>query len=181
MSLVYLSLGSNLGDRFYLLQQAISGLQKKAGRVKRISSLYETEPVGKTNQPFFLNVCVELTTKLEPEALLKICQILEYELGRRRKEKWGPRKIDIDILLYDNYSTATPALTLPHPEIPKRRFVLVPLAEIAPDFAHPTLKKSIRELLKECTDTSIVRALHGNSSTQKTRHAVSDRHSLGRA
>jgi 2-amino-4-hydroxy-6-hydroxymethyldihydropteridine diphosphokinase len=174
MFLAYLSLGSNLGDRFRLLQEAISGLQKKAGRVKRISSFYETEPVGKTDQPFFLNVCVELTTKLKPQALLKICQAIEYELGRRRKEKWGPRTADLDLLLYGNHVINTPKLILPHPEISKRRFVLVPLAEIAPNSRHPILKKSIRELLKECADTSIVRALHGYPSTQKTRHAIQD-------
>lgn len=153
---VYLSLGSNLGDSSRLLKHAILCLQQRAGRVRKVSSLYETEPIGKTNQPQFLNCCVELTTKLAPEELLKICQVIEYELGRQRKEKWGPRKIDIDLLLYGNYSIASSVLTIPHPEIMKRRFVLVPLAQIAPNFRHPILKKTVKELLKDCPDSSRV-------------------------
>lgn len=177
--MAYLSLGSNLGDRNSYIQGAVIALAKHAGAICKKSSLYKTEPVGNKNQPWFLNQCVKISTKLPPAKLLKVCQKIEKSFGRIRHEKLEPRIIDIDILFYENRVNRSPRLTLPHPRLHKRRFVLRPLAQIAPNFRHPILKKTIKELLKECRDRSIVRRL-GNTSTQKTRHAIPHRHIVGR-
>lgn len=181
----YLSLGSNLGDRFDLLSRSIFELQKSAGVAKNISAFYKTEPVGVKTQPFFLNCCIMLETVFSPEKLLSLCQSIEKKLGRprpaTRNKKWGPRVIDIDILFYEGQMRHNPNLILPHPEIPLRRFVLQPLTDIAPNFRHPILKKTIKELLKECTDTSIVRLADDHARPPKTRHAIPDRHPVGRA
>lgn len=134
----YLSLGSNLGDRREMLETALSRLEE-SGRVQVVkrSSLYETEPVGKTDQPSFLNIAVEISTDLDPEALLNLSQTIERGLGRTREVRWGPRTVDIDILLYENLAVATRRLVIPHPEMIRRRFVLLPLLEIAPAAALP--------------------------------------------
>lgn len=177
----YLSLGSNLGDQKKNIVQALTQLSQRAGIIRKKSPLYKTEPVGNKNQPWFLNQCVEISTKLPPLKFLKTCQKIEKSLGReRRKEKWGPRTMDIDILFYENRVSRSLRLTLPHPRLHKRRFVLRPFAQIAPNFRHPILKKTVKELLKECRDRSIVRKL-GNTSTQKTRHTIQNRHFVGRA
>lgn len=144
---VYLSLGSNVGDRAANLQQAITRLGE-LGKVVAISSFYETEPVEFTAQPWFLNCAVKLDTKKMPKQLLAGVLDLEQQMGRRRRreQKKGPRTIDIDILLFSNSIIETKGLTVPHPAMHERRFVLEPMAEIAPEVRHPVFKKTIREL-----------------------------------
>ena len=144
---VYLSLGSNLGDRAANLRQAISRLEE-LGEVTAVSSFYETEPVEvKSQQPWFLNCAVALETELMPKQLLSRVLALEQSMGRRRTEAKGPRTIDIDIIFFGTAVVGTPELTIPHPAMQQRRFVLVPLAEIAPEALHPLLKGTVRELL----------------------------------
>lgn len=145
---VYLSLGSNLGDRENNLREAIERIGQ-IGRVGAVSSLYETEPVEFTEQPEFLNCAAELDTSLTPGQLMKKLLEVEGAMGRQRLQKKGPRIIDIDILLFGDEVVDGPALRIPHPAIQERRFVLEPLAEIAPGLIHPVLKKTIRELLAE--------------------------------
>jgi 2-amino-4-hydroxy-6-hydroxymethyldihydropteridine diphosphokinase len=146
--LVYLSLGSNLGNRAANLEAAIQQLSA-LGTVIARSSLYETEPVEVERQPWFVNCVVAIETELMPKQLLSRVLAIEQKMGRRRTQPKGPRIIDIDILLFANSVVDTPSLTIPHPAMHQRRFVLEPLAEIAPDLRHPVLKKSARELLSE--------------------------------
>jgi 2-amino-4-hydroxy-6-hydroxymethyldihydropteridine diphosphokinase len=142
---VYLSLGSNLGDRAANLREAIQKLAD-IGNVVTASSLYETEPVELTAQPWFLNCAVKLDTEKMPRQLISAILSLEQSMGRQRKQKKGPRIIDIDILLFGSSVIEIPSLTIPHPKLHERRFVLEPLAEIAPDARHPVFKRSMREL-----------------------------------
>jgi len=144
--LVYLSLGSNVGDREAQLRDALARLGA-AGRVVALSSVYETEPVELTGQPWFLNCAVALETEKSPEELMTAILDIEQEMGRRRVLRKGPRSIDIDILLFGGTIMDSTELTIPHPAMHQRRFVLEPLAEIAPELQHPVLKKTIRELL----------------------------------
>ncbi len=153
---VYLSLGSNVGDREANLRAAIERLQK-LGPVSALSSLYETEPVEFTEQPWFLNCAVLLETEKMPRQLLKALLNVEREMGRRRVQNKGPRIIDIDILLFASAVVKTAGLTIPHPALHQRRFVLEPLTEIAPDVRHPLLKKTIRELRDELPPGQAVR------------------------
>ena len=142
---VYLSLGSNLGDRAANLREAIQKLANM-GEVVQVSSLYETEPVELTAQPWFLNCAVKLDTEKMPRQLISAILGLEQSMGRQRKQKKGPRIIDIDILLFGSSVIEIPSLTIPHPKLHERRFVLEPLAEVAPDARHPVFKRSMREL-----------------------------------
>jgi 2-amino-4-hydroxy-6-hydroxymethyldihydropteridine diphosphokinase len=153
---VYLSLGSNVGKTDDSLREAIARL-RAAGRVASVSSFYETEPVEFTNQAWFLNCTVKLETTLSSEQLMKTALQIEQEMGRIRGEKKGPRNIDIDILLFDEAIIDSPAVTIPHPAMHERRFVLEPLAEIAPDAWHPVLKKTTSELLKELPAGQVVK------------------------
>jgi len=155
---VYLSLGSNVGDRAANLRSAIDRL-RTLGQVEGVSSFYETEPVEFTAQPWFLNCVVKLDTEKMPKQLLSGILDVEQQLGRRRSQKKGPRTIDIDILLFGNSIIETKGLTVPHPALHERRFVLEPLAEIAPDLRHPVFKKTIRELRDALPPGQAVRKL----------------------
>jgi 2-amino-4-hydroxy-6-hydroxymethyldihydropteridine diphosphokinase len=143
----YLSLGSNLGDREGHLRDAISRLGSE-GRVTAVSSFYETEPVEVTAQPWFLNCAIALETPKTPEVLMTSILRIEQGMGRKREQKKGPRTIDIDILLFGHAVIATPGLTVPHPAMQERRFVLEPLAEIRPEALHPQFNKTVLELLQ---------------------------------
>lgn len=145
---VYLSLGSNLGDREAHLHEAMRRLQA-VGLIQAISSLYETEPVEFTDQPWFLNCAVTLETSSAPAEFMKQLLEIEKAMGRQRIRNKGPRTIDIDILLFGNLVVSTPELTIPHAAMQTRRFVLEPVAEIAPKAWHPVLKRTVRELLAE--------------------------------
>jgi 2-amino-4-hydroxy-6-hydroxymethyldihydropteridine diphosphokinase len=146
-SLVYLSLGSNLGEREKYLREAISQL-RELGVIKQVSAFYETQPVEvQTEQPWFLNCALGMETDLMPLEFLSRMLAVEQSMGRIRTEPKGPRTIDIDILFFGNHVLDTPELTVPHPAMHQRRFVLEPLAEIAPAVVHPVLRRTVRELL----------------------------------
>ena len=154
--IVYLSLGSNLGDREAYLRAAIDRLGA-LGKIVAVSSFYETEPVEFTAQPWFLNCVVKLDTEKMPKQLLAGILHIEQQLGRRRVQKKGPRTIDIDILLFGNSIIETKGLTVPHPAMQERRFVLEPLAEIASDVRHPGVKRTVRELRDALPAGQVVR------------------------
>lgn len=156
MAYVYLGLGSNLGDRGKNLQEAMVLLERWGVKIVRASSIYESEPYGYADQDWFYNMVVYAETKLSPEDLLKAIQSIESALKRVKTVHMGPRTIDIDILLYGNTVLDIPGLKIPHHGIPERKFVLLPLVEIAPDAVHPILKKTATELLSACEDSSIV-------------------------
>lgn len=147
MKTVYLSLGSNSGDRDVLLARALERLASDDIRVVRASAVYETEPRDFPDQPWFLNQVVEIETSLFPKQLLSRLQKIELGLGRVRNQWKGPRTIDIDILFYGNAIVSTPGLEIPHPRLTDRRFVLEPLAELTPDFRHPRTRQTVREML----------------------------------
>jgi len=147
--IIYLALGSNLGDRAANLKEAIASLPPQMD-VKSKSKVYETPPWGYEDQPRFLNQVLKAQTYLEPEPLLKHIKRLEIALGRKATFRNGPRLIDIDILFYDEVVMNTPTLTLPHPRLHERGFVLLPLMDIAPDLVHPLSGRSVREMMAAC-------------------------------
>lgn len=143
------------------LRSARERISDSCGPLLQVSSIYQTAAWGKTDQPDFLNQALQLQTTLEPEALLSTLLGIEKDMGRERLERYGPRIIDIDIIFYDDQIIDTESLTLPHPQLEKRRFVLAPLAEIAGNFCHPLLNKTVNELLEICPDTSPVDKKNG--------------------
>jgi 2-amino-4-hydroxy-6-hydroxymethyldihydropteridine diphosphokinase len=153
---VYLGLGSNMGNRATNLRNAAGLIDKLIGKIARKSRIYDTEPWGKTDQDHFYNQVLMVNTTLDPRDLLEAITTIEKEMGRVKTEKWGPRIIDIDILLYGKRVVRDKGLDIPHPEMHQRMFVLVPLMEIAPELEHPILKQPIDALYIECTDPTEV-------------------------
>ncbi|HPD19020.1 MAG TPA: 2-amino-4-hydroxy-6-hydroxymethyldihydropteridine diphosphokinase [Candidatus Goldiibacteriota bacterium] len=147
MNLVYFSLGSNIGDKRKNLKNAIELLKKNNVKILKMSSIYETEPVCYKNQPYFYNACIKTKTTLKPLDLLCKIKKIEKQLGRVKTKKWGPRIIDIDILFYNNIIFKDRHLIIPHPEIVKRNFILIPLYEIEKNFIHPEKKLKIKDLI----------------------------------
>jgi 2-amino-4-hydroxy-6-hydroxymethyldihydropteridine diphosphokinase len=156
MQPVYLALGSNLGDREAYLRSGIRGLAARGVEVIRCASIYSTEPCDIPDQPWFLNTALEISTDLDPGTLLNACLQIERENQRVRALAGGPRTLDLDIIFYGSRIIREPHLTIPHPRFAARRFVLAPLAEIAPDFVDPVSGKTIRQLLQACADDSVV-------------------------
>ncbi|MBT4485646.1 MAG: 2-amino-4-hydroxy-6-hydroxymethyldihydropteridine diphosphokinase [Candidatus Latescibacteria bacterium] len=155
----YLGLGSNIGNRFENLNEAVRLLNEAAEiRVMNVSKIYETVPVGGPEQPDYLNAAVEIETTLEPATLYQQCSTIERALGRVRMERYGPRIIDIDIVLYEQLVVKTDDLNIPHPQMHERAFVLCPLADLAPDCVHPVLGLTVSELL-ECVNQSGVQKI----------------------
>lgn len=147
MNRAYISVGSNIGNRFDYLKKSIQLLQSTEGvKVNAVSSIYETDPVGYVNQAAFLNIVLELGVLLTPLELLKKCNEIEHELGRIRDIRWGPRTVDLDILLYNEENMKTEKLTIPHPRMMERGFVLVPLVELNPELVEPLTKQSLLKL-----------------------------------
>jgi 2-amino-4-hydroxy-6-hydroxymethyldihydropteridine diphosphokinase len=147
-TIAYIGLGSNIGDKTSNCQTAIERLAE-AGRIVGVSSFYYTEPVGYKEQEDFINAVATLETNRSPAELLSICHAIEDILGRRRTVRWGPRTVDLDILLYGDLVVNQPGLVIPHPLMSVRRFVLAPLVELAPEIIHPVLNKTMNQLLSE--------------------------------
>ena len=161
----YIGTGSNLGNRIENIRKALDMIKDEKGiKIKKISSVYETEPEGLKRQMKFLNCVVKITTSLLPYKLLLLLQTIENKLKRKRIIKWGPRSIDLDILVYGNVIKSNGNLSIPHPMLHKRAFVLVPFAEINPDFIHPVLKSRISTLLSRLNNTSGVK-LYSNTKS----------------
>jgi 2-amino-4-hydroxy-6-hydroxymethyldihydropteridine diphosphokinase len=152
MNAAYLLIGGNTGDRLQYLQSAVEAIGKQCGKIKKKSSIYETAAWGNQNQNSFLNLALEVSTGLSAYELLDCILQIEESMGRIRKEKYGPRIIDIDILLFNEEIIDARNLKVPHPELPNRRFALQCLREIAPNKKHPVLHKTIAQILKECRD-----------------------------
>lgn len=153
MNTAYLLIGGNVGDRAANLQTALRRIAENCGTITSTSSLYETAAWGNTDQPSFYNQAVVVTTPLSPEGLMDQLLDIELEMGRIRTQKYGPRTIDLDILMIDDLVLNTEKLTIPHPQMQNRRFALLPLAEVAPALTHPLFDQSIEDLLQNCTDT----------------------------
>lgn len=152
MERVYLATGSNIGDKSAHLAKALELIEGYVGDIVQVSGVYRTAAWGIEDQPEFLNQAMAVDSNLEPETLLLAVMDIERQMGRERRIRWGERLIDIDILFYGNLISQSQRLTIPHPFIQERNFVLQPLLEIAPDFCHPVLQKSIRELAAACPD-----------------------------
>ena len=153
MNTAYLLIGGNVGDRAANLQTALRRIAETCGTITRTSSLYETAAWGNTYQPSFYNQAVVVTTPLSPEGLMNQLLDIELEMGRIRTQKYGPRTIDLDILMIDDLVLNTEKLTIPHPQMHNRRFALLPLIEVAPTLIHPLFDQSIEVLLQNCPDT----------------------------
>jgi len=156
MNKAYLLIGGNMGDRLVNLKEVITLLNDTAGSIEQASSIYETAPWGNTQQPAFLNQALLLSTSYDANELLKIALGIEAKMGRIRSIPLGPRIMDIDIIYFNNEIIETKQLTIPHPHLSKRNFVLIPLVEIAPHYIHPLLNKKNSILLAESTDESLV-------------------------
>ena len=165
---VFLGLGSNLGDRELHLARGRDGLAERGVHLTRSSALYLTEPVGGPVQPWFLNQVVEGETDLTPEALVAVCLQVERELGRVRVEKDGPRTLDLDVLLHGDTVVRSDTVSVPHPRMAERLFVLVPLCEIAPDVRHPVTGLTAREMRERCPDRSGV-TLYAGAAAESPR------------
>ena len=153
MFTAFLGLGSNLGDRAAYLREGLLKINERAGSLKKISGVYETEPWGVNDQNTYYNLVTELETPLLPLRLMRVIGEIEQDCGRKRRERWGSRTLDIDLLFFEDYHFTAPELTLPHPRLTERNFVLYPLTEIAPDFVHPVRKLTLAELKSRCLDT----------------------------
>jgi 2-amino-4-hydroxy-6-hydroxymethyldihydropteridine diphosphokinase len=157
---ILLSIGANLGERKENVKKALELLVESnviSMNSIRVSSLYETEPVGYKDQPWFVNAAVSGYTTLPLNNLIQLCKSIEYTLGRKSRSRWHERELDIDILLYGNELVDNPKITIPHPRMHERRFVLIPAAEIAGAAVHPKFGATVSELLKECEDSSVVK------------------------
>lgn len=154
MKPVYFGIGTNLGDRFANLQEAVEKLQERM-TVTAVSPVYATEPWGDTDQPPFLNACVAAVTDRDPRDLLALVKEIERDMGRTPTRHWGPRLIDIDILFYNQLILHEPDLTLPHPSVPERAFVLAPLADIIPEYVHPETGKTVQQMLDEVESSGV--------------------------
>jgi len=153
---IFILLGSNLGDRQKNLDQARQEISRSVGDIITTSATYKTAAWGNKQQPDFYNQVIEIRSSHDPYKLISDTQLIEEKMGRIRKEKWGPRIIDIDILFYGDAVISNEKITIPHPEIPNRRFTLLPLSEVDPDFIHPVLNRSVVQLLEDCKDELLV-------------------------
>jgi len=160
MITVYIALGTNVGEREANLLQALRLLPESGVHIRRVSSIYETEPVDYLDQEWFLNMVLEAQTELDALDLLSALRVIEARMGSKKAFAKGPRKIDLDILLYGNETIETPELEVPHPRMLERKFVLIPLAEIAPNLRHPTWKSGVAHLLAATPDRSAVKKFH---------------------
>lgn len=155
---VFLGLGSNVGQREMYLNKAVSALgSRKDIQIRFVSSIYETEPWGKKDQESFLNQVVEIETQLDPQRLIAVCQEIEKALGKEKNNRWGPRTIDIDLLLFGDRVVDERNVQIPHPQLLERKFVLIPLTEVAPFVKIPGFGKTVRDALKACSDQGSVR------------------------